>query len=136
MWIEHLAPISAARAWIGEGRTMAQPAYFGEAHKAGFLADWGRAGSVAAGTTLYQGAMRGINAADDASVPEEHVVLNVPVISIGGTLDPVTLAVQMPFQIEPFAAAGYDNYTVEAGHWLMWEQADEVSSILIDFAGA
>jgi pimeloyl-ACP methyl ester carboxylesterase len=35
---------------------------------------------------------------------------------------------------QPWTRAGYEEKTVQSGHWLMLEKPDEVSRILIEFA--
>lgn len=79
--------------------------------------------------------MRGTQAAEEAELGMEQLALKVPVLGIGGKADLVTRADQLRQQIEPFATKGYTEKLVDAGHWLMFEQREEVSQLLSEFAG-
>lgn len=81
----------------------------------------------------YKALLRGVQAADEVDLTDEDRTLRVPVLTIGGTQDLVTRADQIRAQTEPWARAGYTEKTVDAGHWMMYEAREEVSSILLDF---
>lgn len=78
--------------------------------------------------------MRGVQAADEATVTDADRVLHVPVLAVGGTQEVVARADQMEAAIRPWASAGFTQKFLEAGHWLMMEKSEELSLILADFA--
>lgn len=90
-------------------------------------------GTVEASMNYYKALLRGVQATDEEALTDEDRTLRVPVLTIGGTQDLVTRADQIRAQTEPWAAGGYTEKTVDAGHWMMYETREEVSSILLEF---
>jgi len=90
---------------------------------------------MAASLNYYKALLRGIQAADEATLTDENRTLKVPVLAVGGLQDPVARPDQVAPAIEHYAAAGYQLEILDTGHWMMLEQKENVSRILIDFVG-
>lgn len=111
------------------------PSWLTEEDKENWIRIYSQKDTVVASLNYYQALMRGIQADDEAVISDQDRLLNVPVLAIGGTKDLVTRADQLRMQTEPYTTQGYTERWVDAGHWLMIEQRENVSSILIEFAG-
>lgn len=94
---------------------------------------YSRDGAVEASMNYYKALLRGVQADDEACLTDEDRTLRVPVLAIGGAQDVVTRADQLRAQTEPWAAAGYTERIVDAGHWMMHEDREGVSSALLEF---
>lgn len=135
-WAQDIAALGSARAWLTANTTTPTPEWLTGEDKATWLEINSRADAAEAPLNYYKSLMRGTQQADELAVTEEQLALKVPVLSIGGAQDLVTRADQLRQTIEPFALKGYTEKVVEgAGHWLMLEQREEVSSILLEFVG-
>jgi pimeloyl-ACP methyl ester carboxylesterase len=132
-WAEDLAGLGTARAWLASNTTTPLPSYLTPDDKQVWISAYSQPGAVQASMNYYQTLMRGTQAADEVGLTDEDRTLRVPVLSIGGTQDMVTRADQLRSQIEPWAAAGYTEKTVDAGHWMTYEDSAGVSSILLEF---
>ena len=97
------------------------------------MSAYSKPGAVEASMNYYKALLRGIQADDEKDLTDDDRTLRVPVLTIGGTQDVVTRADQIAMQTEPWAAAGYAEETVDAGHWMMYEDPEGVNSILLDF---
>lgn len=135
-WAENLAGLGTARAWLTANTTTALPPWLSEEDKANWLEIYGQEHAVESSMNYYKALMRGVQAADGEGITDEDRLLKVPVLTIGGTKDPVTRADQLRMQTEPYTTQGYTEHWVDAGHWLMLEQRENVSSILIEFANS
>ena len=94
-----------------------------------------RPNAVEAGLNVYRSQMYGINDAAEAKLTSEDWILHIPVLNIGGALDPLA----PPGFLEStklWAKAGYESKTLNGGHWLSWEKPQELSQLLIDFGRA
>jgi soluble epoxide hydrolase/lipid-phosphate phosphatase len=135
-WGMDLATLGAARLWLTTGKTTETPDYVPRGYKEKWIAANSREGAVEAPTNYYKALMRGYQAADEAGLTDEDRLLNVPVLAIGGALDPLTPAVQMRNQTEPFCTQGYEEVVLESGHWLAYEDSEGVSAALLNFLKA
>lgn len=89
---------------------------------------------MTASLNTYRSTLRGVNAKDAATVTDAQRMLKVPALAVGGAQDLVSRGDQMQSAMEPWAGRGYTEKTLDAGHWLMLEKKEELSSILIEFA--
>lgn len=97
------------------------------------MSAYSQPGAVQASMNYYQSLMRGTQADDEAGLTDEDRTLRVPVLAIGGSEDTVTRADQIQAQFGQWAVAGYTERTVKAGHWMMYEDREGVSSALLEF---
>ncbi|KAI0444582.1 alpha/beta-hydrolase [Xylaria telfairii] len=134
LWGTDFAQITAARAWLAANKTTELPSWLSTEDKATFLRTYSEPDTVVGSLNYYKALMRGVQAAGEASLTDDDRTLKVPVLGIVGADDVVTLPDAVAGGTEPWAAAGYEERVVQAGHWLMLEKPDEVSQILIDFA--
>ncbi|KAH7024614.1 Alpha/Beta hydrolase protein [Microdochium trichocladiopsis] len=127
--------IGAARARLEANRTIPLAPWDTEAHKQDWLSQFSKPGAVAPSLNPYRRALTGTDVPDDNAVPEVNKLLNVPVTIIGGSLDTITPGAVMRVVTEPFAMRGLEEYQLQGGHWLGWENADEVNAILSKAGG-
>ncbi|KAH8885684.1 alpha/beta-hydrolase [Thozetella sp. PMI_491] len=135
-WAADLAGLGSARAWLNANTTTALPTWLSEEDKAAWLRTYSQKDAVAASINYYQSIMRGVQIADEASLTDADRMIHVPVLAIGGAKDLVTRADQLSGQMEPWVLGGYTEKVVDAGHWLMLEQHEEVTAILAEFASS
>ena len=126
--------MGTARGWLTANTTTALPTWLTKEDKTNWLNLYSQENAVAASLNYYKALMRGVQAADAEAITDEDRLLKVPVLTVGGTKDLVTRADQLRMQTEPYVTSGYTDIWVDAGHWLMLEQRENVSAILIDFA--
>ncbi|KAL4727934.1 hypothetical protein ACLX1H_004633 [Fusarium chlamydosporum] len=81
----------------------------------------------------YKALLRGVNAWDEENLTDEDRILRVPVLTLGGTQDVIARPEMQGPITEPFAAAGYKHKTVEAGHWMMYEDREGLKNALLEF---
>ncbi|KAI1754609.1 alpha/beta-hydrolase [Xylaria castorea] len=135
-WSTDFAQITAARTWLAANKTTELPSWLSAEDKATFLRTYSQPDTVIGSLNYYKAQMRGVQAAGEASLTDEDRKLKVPVLGISGANDHVTLPDTLVGGTKPWATAGFEVQTVQAGHWTMLEKPDEVSQILIDFANS
>ncbi|CAI6091024.1 unnamed protein product [Clonostachys chloroleuca] len=135
-WAENLAGLGTARAWLEANTTRPLASYLTEQDKEAWMKVYSRKGAVQASMNYYKALLRGVQAKDESCLTDKHRTIKVPVLTIGGMQDTVTRADQIRAQTEPWAAAGYTEKTVDAGHWMMHEDREGVSSALLEFLRA
>ncbi|KAI0490927.1 alpha/beta-hydrolase [Xylaria cf. heliscus] len=133
-WSTDFAQITAARTWLTANKTTELPSWLSTEDKAAFLRTYSQPDTVVGSLNYYKALLRGVQAASEAPLTDEDRRLKVPVLGISCADDLVTLPDAVRQTTEPWAAAGYEERTVQSGHWLMLEKPDEVSQILIDFS--
>lgn len=82
----------------------------------------------------YKRSLAGGDVLDEAKLGPDDIAIKVPVLLIGSIDDMLTPGENMASSTEPFARNGMEEHQLGGGHWIMMENAEEVSSILIDFA--
>ncbi|KAF2148902.1 alpha/beta-hydrolase [Myriangium duriaei CBS 260.36] len=132
-WEQDICPPGAARAWLEKERTAALPGWFDADYREKrnrIIAQGGYTGPL----NWYKSATDHFNDEDAASIPEEHKgIRNKPVLFIKdlGTAGAVP-ADMMEAMTRPFCT-DLTVRAVDAGHWLMLEQPDEVNEALAEF---
>lgn len=111
------------------------PSWSSEEYKAAWLRHYSAPESMEASLNTYRSIMRGVQAKDEGAVTDADRTLEVPVLAVGGSQDLVARADQVRGATEPWSSKGYTEKTLDAGHWLMLEKSQEVSEILLEFAG-
>ncbi|CAI6229878.1 unnamed protein product [Periconia digitata] len=134
-WAKDFADLGAARVWLNANTTTESPSWFPEGYKEHWLREWSQPNITASSLNYYQSLMRGVNAADEAALTDEDRALNVPVLAIGSARDQIAPPEVQRAMVEPWAKAGFEQHNVDAGHWATLERAEEVSQLLIEFAG-
>jgi soluble epoxide hydrolase/lipid-phosphate phosphatase len=132
-WIDNLGALGSARTWLNNNTTTPLPKYMTEEDKATWLTEFSKPNATATSMNYYKGLLRGINAEDEDALTDEDRTLRVPVLALGGTQDTIAAPEFQHMGTEPFAAAGYTRKTVDAGHWMMYEDRDGVKNALLEF---
>ncbi|KAK7953496.1 epoxide hydrolase [Apiospora saccharicola] len=124
-WGQNFAMIGAARAWLQVGTTQPLPTW---------LRLYSQPDAAESSLSYYRAAMCGIFEEDEAVLSDEDRKLRVPVVAIAGAKDQVSTPDDMTAVTKPYATGGYTEYLLDAGHWVMLEQKEKVTSILAEFA--
>jgi soluble epoxide hydrolase / lipid-phosphate phosphatase len=135
-WAENFAGLGSARAWLTANTTTALPLWLTEEDKSKWLRLYGQENTVQASLNYYKALMRGVQAADEDHLTDDDRLLKVPVLTVGGTKDMVTRADQLRTTTEPWTTQRYSDQSVDAGHWVMLEQRENISTILAKFAAS
>ncbi|KAF7544174.1 hypothetical protein G7Z17_g10162 [Cylindrodendrum hubeiense] len=135
-WGVDLGNLGSARSWLTAKTTTELPSYLTEEDKSKWLRVYGQENATAASVNYYRTLLRGTQAEDEAGLTDEDRKLRVPVLTIGGSKDQIAAPDTQVAGTEPWATNGYTAERVDAGHWLMIEQRENVTSILIDFAAS
>ncbi|KAG9189383.1 hypothetical protein G6011_06251 [Alternaria panax] len=131
--IENFNTIGALQEWLAEDRRAVYGNDFitnstREQWKATTLAQGGLEG----GLKWYKSYLQGINSADENEVRSKSGTIEQPSLFIGAERDAVGIPSEQLLNTLPFAPR-IQVRTVDAGHFLHIEQADEVNEILHDF---
>ncbi|KAF4435837.1 hypothetical protein F53441_13414 [Fusarium austroafricanum] len=132
-WAEDLAGLGTARAWLTNDTTTELPKYLTEEAKNAWMAAYSKPNATEASMNYYKAILRGVQAKNEEALTDEDRTLRVPVLAIGGSQDLVTLADQIGMVTKPFAASGYTEKIVDAGHWMTYEDREGVKTALLDF---
>ncbi|KAK8046327.1 hypothetical protein PG996_014391 [Apiospora saccharicola] len=124
-WGQNFAMIGAARAWLQVGTTQPLPTW---------LRLYSQPDAAESSLSYYRAAMCGIFEEDEAVLSDEDRKLRVPVVAIAGAKDQVSTPDDMTAVTKPYATGGYTECLLDAGHWVMLEQKEKVTSILAEFA--
>jgi len=73
---------------------------------------------------------------DEAGLSDEDRKLRVPVVAIHAAKDRISVPEGMTAATKPWATNGYTEHLLDAGHWVMLEQKENVTSILANFASS
>lgn len=133
-WGQNFAMIGAARAWLMANHTQPLPAWLTEEDKARWLRLYSQPHAAQSSLSYYRAVMRGVFDEDEAVLSDEDRMLKVPVVAIAGAKDQVSTPEDMTAVTKTYAASGYSEYLLDAGHWIMLEQKEKVTSILVEFA--
>ncbi|KAK8136776.1 hypothetical protein PG984_004716 [Apiospora sp. TS-2023a] len=133
-WGQNFAMVGAARAWLQAGTTQPLPPWLTEEDKALWLRLYSQPDAAEASLSYYRAVMRGVFEEDEAVLSDEDRKLKVPVVAIAGAKDQVSTPEDMTAVTKPYATGGYTEYLLDAGHWIMLEQKEKVTSILAEFA--
>ncbi|KAJ4253801.1 hypothetical protein NW762_010196 [Fusarium torreyae] len=132
-WAGNLAGLGTARAWLTNNIITPLPRYLTAEEKKTWMAAYSRDNATEASMNYYKALLRGVQAKDEEVLTDEDRILKVPVLAIGGSQDLVTRSDQLGMMTKPFTAAGYTEKMVDAGHWMMYEDREGVSSALLEF---
>ncbi|OBS22747.1 hypothetical protein FPOA_09077 [Fusarium poae] len=132
-WIDNLGALGSARAWLNNNTTTPLPSYMTEEDRAAWLEEFSKPNATVGSMNYYKALLRGVNAEDEAVLTDEDRTLRVPVLTIGGEQDGIARPEYQQMNTEPFSAAGYTNKTVNAGHWMMYEDREGVKNALLEF---
>ncbi|KAM0544236.1 hypothetical protein ACHAPJ_011925 [Fusarium lateritium] len=132
-WAENLSGLGAARTWLTNNTITPLPAYLTDKEKETWMAAFSKPNAINASMNYCTALLRGVQAKDEEHLTDEDRKLKVPVLTIGGSQDLVTRADQMGMTTRPFAVAGYTENTVDAGHWMMYEDREGVNNALLEF---
>lgn len=135
LWASNLAAIGSARAWLSANTMTSLPSWLTEDDKTRWLRVNKQKNAVEAPLNYYRSLMRGTQVEDEKALTDAHRTLKVPVLGVGGSEDQVTRADQLKLGIGPWATKGYTEKVIDgAGHWILLEAKEVVSSALLEFA--
>ncbi|TFY71296.1 hypothetical protein EVG20_g1710 [Dentipellis fragilis] len=126
LWIEHLGPSGAAKAWVESNKQSPAPAYFcdqvKEHYKKVLLA-----GGLAAPLCYYTVNAQGLNAKDDASVPESAYEITKPIFFAAANKDFVALPQIGDFVLQKYAKGSVTRREFDSDHWIMMSHSPELN---------
>ncbi|KAL8653888.1 MAG: hypothetical protein Q9210_001839 [Variospora velana] len=129
----HLCPKGAIRKAYEEGFTSPRPAWLSEdeitTHSKIFSAE---NGGYRGGLNWYKAQMANVNAADEDALPTERHRIDKPTLLITCKKDYVCVPVLQEEQMKPLVK-DMEIESLDCGHWVPLEAADEVNRILQDF---
>ncbi|EKJ76947.1 hypothetical protein FPSE_02822 [Fusarium pseudograminearum CS3096] len=132
-WIDNLGALGSARTWLNSNIITPLPKYMTEEDREDWLAEFSKPNATVGSMNYYKALLRGVNVEDEAGLTDEDRTLRVPVLTIGGTQDTIARPEYQRMNTEPFAAAGYTDKAVDAGHWMMYEDREGVKKALLEF---
>ncbi|PVI01168.1 alpha/beta-hydrolase [Periconia macrospinosa] len=135
-WGTDFADLGAARAWLTANTTQPRPSWITAEYEAQWLSLYRQPNIVPATLNYYQALLRGIHQKDEAQLPDTARYLQVPVLAIGAAQDAILPPEAQRAAIEPWAVAGFEQRILDTGHWVALEKGDELSELLIEFAGS
>ena len=132
-WIEHIAKIGASQEWLAADR-MAEYGndYITNSTREQWKTITRAQGGVEAAQRWYKALLRGINSEDEDEVRSMPGIIEQPSLFIGAERDPVGLPAQQLMATLPYAPRMHVK-SVDSGHFLHIEQADEVNEHLYEF---
>ncbi|KAL5385098.1 hypothetical protein DPSP01_004908 [Paraphaeosphaeria sporulosa] len=130
---ENLCPYGAAEAWISSGKVSEPPSWFSEAEVAAhnkIIGDKGFSGPF----NWYKVTIRGLNAEDEAAVPDDRKIVSLPTLFVNSDQDYITRA-EVAGQIAQSGKLTDVKLEVVqgSGHWIQLEKKDELLEILKAF---
>ncbi|KAK7935304.1 hypothetical protein PG985_000799 [Apiospora marii] len=135
-WGQNFAMVGAARAWLHAGSIQPLPMWLTEEDKTLWLRLYSQPDAAESSLSYYRAVMRGIFEEDEAVLSDEDRKLKVPIVGIGGAKDQVSIPEDMTAVTKPYTTKGYTEHVLDAGHWVMLEQKEKVTSILAEFAAS
>ncbi|KAH6862970.1 Alpha/Beta hydrolase protein [Alternaria alternata] len=132
-WIEHIAKIGASQEWLAADR-MAEygNSYITNSTREQWKTITQAQGGVEAAQRWYKALLRGINSKDEDEVRSMSGIIEQPSLFIGADRDPVGLPARQLMATLPYAPRMHVK-SVDSGHFLHIEQADEVNEHLYEF---
>ena len=127
---------SAARAWLRDNKTQPLPTWLTDEDKAQWLRLYSQPNATEAPLSYYRAVMRGVFLEDEAGLNDADRKIKVPVVAVLAAKDQVCTPDDMAAVTKQWAANGYTEYVLDAGHWVMLEQKEQVTSILLELAGS
>ncbi|KAH7303967.1 Alpha/Beta hydrolase protein [Stachybotrys elegans] len=134
-WGRTLSDLGVARDWLTANTTTPLAHYLTQEDKDAWMASFGQERGVDISLNMYKGIMRGVQAESEESLTDADRMMHVPVLTISGAEDMIALAEEIPTITGPWVSGNYTAKTVQAGHWLFYEAAAEVNSIMLEFLG-
>ena len=132
-WGKNFAHLDAARSWLTKNTTTPLPDYLTEENKQTWIEAYSKKNSFLTSLSHYKGLLRGLQRPDEADISDEDKLLHIPVLGVAGLKDLVTRPETVELQIKPYARAGYEIKELNTGHWMVFEDPEGLSSILLDF---
>ncbi|KAA1470809.1 alpha/beta-hydrolase [Dentipellis sp. KUC8613] len=129
LWIEHVGPSGAARAWVESNRQSAAPAYFCDQVRAHYKTTL-LAGGLAAPLCYYTVNALGLNSKDDALVPASAYEITKPVFFAAANKDFVALPQIGDFVLQKYAKGPLTRREFDADHWIMMSHSPELNKAL------
>jgi len=117
------------RTWLEEGKLAESKPWFTSEDKEHY--DQAFSSGYAAPINWYKAALTNINESDEKEIPQENIALKQPTLLISSTSF-ITVSGDFASQMKP----NVPDLTVESldcGHWIQLEKADEVNGILEKF---
>ncbi|KAF8898872.1 Alpha/Beta hydrolase protein [Infundibulicybe gibba] len=131
MWVTHVAPIGALKAWLETDQKTPTPTYITEKD----IEDWHetfREHGFAAPVCWYKTVVLGINADDDKSVPLEKYPISKPVFFGAASHDYISRSVLGIASTNHQCKSAFIREFV-TGHWLMLSMPTEVNRALFSW---
>ncbi|KAF2635150.1 alpha/beta-hydrolase [Massarina eburnea CBS 473.64] len=135
-WGVDFTDLGSARTWLNANTTTELPSWLSTDYKTKWLHQYSQPNALETSLNYYKALMRGIHAADESVLTDEDRTLRVPVLAVGAAKDLISDPEGQKIATEQWASAGFEQRVVDAGHWIAVEKGEELSRILIEFAGS
>lgn len=129
----NFADLGAARASLSANTILPLAPYMTQEDRDAWLVTFGRENAMETALNLYKSLMRGVQFEEEQYLTDSDRMMHVPVMTISGTEDVLSLSEEFPVITKPWVAGEYVARTVKAGHWVMYEAAEAVTSIMLEF---
>jgi len=133
IWKTDFCPVGGSEAWIASGKTTELPKWVTKEENEVRDEILNRGGYTAP-LKWYKSAMQGINHADEADITHDEKFLTLPNMLVASKKDYATRA-DMQEQRHREWTRNPRVEVLECAHWIQLEERDELSRLLIDFAG-
>jgi pimeloyl-ACP methyl ester carboxylesterase len=132
-WIEHIAKIGAFQEWLAADRM----AEYGNDYITNFTREQWKTitraqGGIEAAQKWYKALLQGVNSKNEDDVRSMSGIIEQPSLFIAADRDAVGLPARQLMATLPYAP-GMRIRSVDSGHFLHIEQADEVNEHLYEF---
>jgi soluble epoxide hydrolase/lipid-phosphate phosphatase len=134
MWKNHLLPSGSLRDWVAQERVCEPP---GGMEKLKPLNDAFKRGGFRAPLNWYKSALYRVDAKHEDALPDERLVITLPVSVIAGHNDPLgrpDIALDAAERGKQYLPDAKVETIHDASHWMMVEKPDETTAALIALA--
>lgn len=129
----NFADLGAARASLSSNTILPLAPYMTPEDRDEWLATFGRKNAMESALNFYKALMRGVQFEEEQKLTDANQTMRVPVLTISGTDDALSPPDEVTMTTKPWVDAEYIARTVKAGHWVMYEASDAVTSIMLEF---
>lgn len=132
LWKTTFCPVGRAAAFISGGQTTPLPPWF-SSDEYKIRDQILRLGGYRGPLNWYKAAMRGVNLADEADVPEDKKPCSLPTLLVVSSQDYATRADMQTVKTKEWCPQ-LQIETLDCGHWIQLEKPKELTTLLVRFA--
>jgi pimeloyl-ACP methyl ester carboxylesterase len=131
-WLDTLCKKDGIRDWLKEDRTQPVQAYATDDLKKKFVERFSRDGFTAP-LMWHRAAMEGYHGVEEAKLPKERFVVNVPYLFVAGNRDVMNLPGEIMVPEKAGLLPKLTKKNVDSGHWSMLSHPKEVGEAVISW---